>query len=108
MKDGSNTTCRLVVAHSIMEAKARTLRQFSDCDRTKGRAILMPKDVDALREVEQLLREAKEKLGPVATFRQRTLLQMILFEVERGLQPGDGHDEAGQSPVEPRRDESDG
>lgn len=46
----------------------------------------MPSDVNDLREVERLLREAEGKLGPAATFRQRTLLQMILFEVERGLQ----------------------
>lgn len=66
----------------------------------------MPNDVDELREAERLLREAESKLRPAATFRQRTLLQMILFEVDRSLQ---SRNENGpiQSPVESERDAAD-
>ncbi|MRI56742.1 hypothetical protein D8770_22670 [Methylobacterium sp. DB1607] len=49
------------------------------------KAVLMSRDFNELREIEQLLREAEERLGPDATFRQRTLLQMSLFELRRGL-----------------------
>lgn len=56
----------------------------------------MPKDLNELREIEQLLRQAEERLGPAATFRQRTLLQMSLFELRRGL-PAEGEEEV--SPV---------
>lgn len=45
----------------------------------------MSRDLNELRAIEQLLQEAEERLGPSATFRQRTLLQMSLFELRRGL-----------------------
>ncbi len=66
----------------------------------------MPNDVDELREAERLLREAEAKLRPAATFRQRTLLQMILFEVDRSLQ---SRNENGpiRSPIESERDGAD-
>lgn len=43
----------------------------------------MQEDLDALREIERLLREAERRLGPATTFRLRTLLQMSLFELQR-------------------------
>ncbi|AWI89387.1 hypothetical protein C0214_14655 [Methylobacterium sp. DM1] len=49
------------------------------------RVIFMPIDRNELREIEQLLRQAEEQLGPIATFRQRTLIQMSLFELRRSL-----------------------
>jgi hypothetical protein len=48
--------------------------------------IFMPIDRNELREIEQLLRQAEERLKPIATFRQRTLMQMSLFELRRSLQ----------------------
>ena len=66
----------------------------------------MPNDVEELREAERLLREAEEKLRPAATFRQRTLLQMILFEVDRSLVSRSGNGTV-QPPAESERGSSD-
>lgn len=94
------------IAHLITERRRRTIRSCLRLRPVKGRAVPMPNDVDELREAERLLREAEAKLRPAATFRQRTLLQMILFEVDRSLQ---SRNENGpiQSAVESERDADD-
>ncbi|HEV2542567.1 MAG TPA: hypothetical protein VGU70_07380 [Methylobacterium sp.] len=56
----------------------------------RDEAIVMPIDRNELRAIEQLLRQAEERLEPIATFRQRTLLQMSLFELRRSLQAEEG------------------
>ncbi|MEH3119302.1 MAG: hypothetical protein PGN25_17350 [Methylorubrum populi] len=53
----------------------------------------MPNDLDELREIEQLLREAEARLGSAGTFRQRTLLQMALFEIQRDLQAREAYEQ---------------
>ncbi|GJE71333.1 hypothetical protein [Methylorubrum podarium] len=78
-------------AHSILEW-------------THDKVDFMLKDLNELREIEQLLRQAEERLGPTATFRQRTLLQMSLFEFRRGLR---AEDEEATHSVDMSQDESD-
>lgn len=46
----------------------------------------MPNGLEQLREIEWLLSQAEARLGSCGTFRQRTLLEMTLFEVRRDLQ----------------------
>lgn len=46
----------------------------------------MPNGLEELRVIERLLCQAEARLGSQGTFRQRTLLQMTLFEVRRSLQ----------------------
>ncbi|WP_455974296.1 hypothetical protein [Methylorubrum populi] len=53
----------------------------------------MPNDLDEFRDIERLLREAETRLEAVGTFRQRTLLQMALFEIRRRLNASDQDDE---------------
>ncbi|MFC6392064.1 hypothetical protein [Methylorubrum zatmanii] len=68
----------------------------------------MPNDLDELREIERLLREAEAKLESVGTFRQRTLLQMALFEVGRRVRASGREDERpkdDRSTAAPPRDE---
>ena len=63
----------------------------------------MPIDRNELRAIEQLLRQAEERLGPIATFRQRTLLHMSLFELQRSLQAEEGE----AAPADTDRDKPD-
>ncbi|WP_181425410.1 hypothetical protein [Methylobacterium sp. B4] len=67
------------------------------------KAILMPNGLEELRVIERLLCQAEARLGSLGTFRQRTLLQMTLFEVRRGLQAPQRED-AVQPPIEAKDD----
>lgn len=64
----------------------------------------MPIDREELCQIEQLLRQAEERLRPIATFRQRTLLQMSLFELRRSLQSEEAEAAA---PADADRDDPD-
>lgn len=49
------------------------------------KAASMATDLEELREIERLLRDAEARLEAFGTFRQRTLLRMTVFEVQRSL-----------------------
>ncbi len=69
------------------------------------KAASMATDLEELREIERLLRDAEARLAAFGTFRQRTLLQMTLFEVQRSLRMQELADRQSE-PLPKIRDES--